>query len=100
MELRAQAPSPIRASTRFAQRGEFDVPAAQEYRRLVHGFALFVGLYLLFAVVLGFAFSWGWAAVVVFMGLIPGVALKFAAGRTEDSHLDWDQAERDRQKRH
>ncbi len=66
----------------------------------MHGFALLVGLYLLFAVVLGFAFSWGWAAVVVLMGLIPGVALWFAAGRMEDSHLDWDQAERDRQKRH
>ena len=63
-------------------------------------FGVFVGLYLLLAVVLGFAFSWGWAAVVVFAGLIPGVALWFAVGSLANSHLDWDQAERDRHKRH
>ena len=64
-------------------------------RRLV----LSVALYLGFAVVLGLAFSWGWAAVVIFFGLLPAAAVWFASRQIEDSHLDWDQAERDRHKR-
>jgi hypothetical protein len=61
---------------------------------------LFVALYLVLAVVLGLAFSWGWAAVVIFFGLIPAGAVWFAFRQMEDSHLDWDQAERDRHSRH
>lgn len=60
---------------------------------------VFVALYLVLAVFLGIKYSWGWAAVVVFVGLIPMCAIWFAGERLDDSHLDWDQQERDRQRR-
>ena len=57
---------------------------------------LFVAFYLILAVVLGFAFSWSWAAVVILVGLIPAGGVWLAFRQMEDSHLDWDQAERNR----
>jgi hypothetical protein len=60
---------------------------------------ILVALYLVLAAFLGLSYSWGWAAVVVFMGLIPFVGVWYAGRQVDDSHLDWDQQERERYRR-
>ena len=53
--------------------------------------AIFVGFYLVLALVIGLAYSWSWAAVVILFGLIPAGASWFMVARFSESHLDWDQ---------
>ena len=61
--------------------------------------AVLVALYLIVAAFLGLRYSWSWAAFVVFAGLIPFGAIWSAGKRLDESHLDWNQQERDRQHR-
>jgi hypothetical protein len=59
--------------------------------------AIFVGFYLVLALVIGLAYSWSWAAVVILLGLIPAGAAWFMVARFSESYLEWGQSEdRDR----
>jgi hypothetical protein len=55
--------------------------------------AIFVGFYLVLALVIGLAYSWAWAAAVILMGLIPAGAMWFLADRYSESYLEWGKSE-------